>query len=202
MTHYVLPGAAFRHSHSHRAWDLCVFSGKLLRGVFPKNCCQFQLVISSTQYLLHAWHHQHHLHQLHVHRIHHLHHLHQLQWTSSTSYTHTHLIHITHHVIYTGVVAQEFDTQDFLYRSSFTGVLIQEFLHRSSTQEVLRSSCYTGVLSSSTGVLTLEFFYRSYFNQGWKEPRRLEGTKAGRREGRKEGERKEGRNGRGIKRNE
>ena len=194
MTHYVLPGAAFRHSHSHRAWDLCVFSGKLLRGVFPKNCCQFQLVISSTQYLLHAWHHQHHLHQLHVHRIHHLHHLHQLQWTSSTSYTHTHTLSTSHIMLFT----QELLHRSLIHRTFCTGVPLQEFLYRSSYTGVLHKRSYAAVVTQEFWVLLQEFLRWSSStgvistkagrNQGgWKEPR-LEGGKEGRKEkGRKEG---------------
>ena len=135
---------------------MVVYSESSCEGFFSIQNCQIQVLKSFTQHLLHPLHRQHHLQQLHVHHIHHLHNL--LQFQSASSILHTQSICIMlfrqeflHRSSYTGVFTEIVYTgvpiQEFLYRSHYTGVLPLMFLQRSFTQDLLQRSCSTGVVT-------------------------------------------------------
>ena len=155
------------------SWGLLVIPESSCEGVFPKNCCQFQLLTSCAQDFLHPLHHLHPLHLHHIHYLHllhlyfiyinliyiiyiiHLHHEHNLQvlsgYISPTKLLRCHL----HRSSYIGVL-----TQEIFDRSCYTGVVIQELLHTSLLPGDLRYVHLNSYKTSAPRVLLNSLFWR------------------------------------------
>ena len=150
--------------NQHRMINMCNYSRKLLRRVFPKNFYQIQLSTSSTKHLLHLSY----IHFICINFIY-ITYITYIINTINRNLTSTYLLQNSHNVIY----------KEFLHRTCYTGVLTQKlftgvalhiFCKGVATEELLHRSSLPGDLITCiwtpTSLLLLTFYILSLMAAG------------------------------------